>query len=288
MFDTEPLISSQATEPVAILQRRFQASGYLYLPGAIENYRCRELLHQVINCMQPHVDFDAQQRLPVLRREPFFETDPVWDEVYPRIQSLYDFHRFFHERDVRRLMQLVAGNRVFVYPMKMGRVATPGKVGFETPPHQDAHSHCAGPTMVGIWVALHDVVEGMGRLQLMPGSHRQGVRNVYRAQGVGGVQCEIFPGERTWHVSDVAQGDVILFHSRCVHRAEPNTSEKTVRISIDTRFCDYGAPVFSLNLQPHHGHRIAGFDWESIYRDWPQESLQYYWRDYPALFGVPG
>ena len=136
-------------------------------------------------------------------------------------------------------------------------------------------------------VALHDASEGMGRLKLLPGSHKHGVRKVFEAEGVGGVQCEIYPGEDVWHVSDVEQGDVIIFDSCCVHKAEPNTSEDAVRISIDTRFCDYGAPVFISNLEPHHGWRIDGFDWQSIYRGWQDPALQYYWRDYPKLFSTP-
>ena len=284
MTTIAPLVRSRVDEEGAALRRRFQRDGYLYLPRAIVADKCAALLDQLVRCARPHVEFDQGNQAPVLVGEPFFETDPVWDEVYPKMQSLYDFHSFFHGEDVRRLMEVLAGDRVFVYPMKMGRIATPGKIGYETPPHQDAHSHQAGPTMAGIWVALHDVAAGMGRLQLLPGSHKRGVRKVFEAAGVGGVQCEIYPGEDTWHASDVEQGDVIIFHSCCVHRAEPNTSEKTVRMSIDTRFCDYGAPVFTLNLEPHHGWRIEGFDWESIYRGWQDTELQYYWRDYPGLF----
>ena len=138
--------------------------------------------------------------------------------------------------------------------------------------------------MAGMWVALHDTEQGMGRLQLLPGSHKEGVRTVKVSDGVGGVQCEIFADETTWHVSDVERGDVIIFHSCCVHRAEPNTSESTVRLSIDTRFCNYGAPVFISNLDPHHGWRIDNLNWEFIYKDWPDAHLQYYWRDYPDIF----
>ena len=101
---------------------------------------------------------------------------------------------------------------------------------------------------------------------------------------MGGVQCEIFADETTWHVSDVERGDVIIFHSCCVHRAEPNTSESTVRISIDTRFCNFGAPVFISNLDPHHGWRIDKINWDFIYTNWPVTHLQYYWRDYPNIF----
>jgi ectoine hydroxylase-related dioxygenase (phytanoyl-CoA dioxygenase family) len=168
--------------------------------------------------------------------------------------------------------------------MKMARISTPGKVGYETPPHQDAYSHHAGPTMAGIWVALHDVPEQLGRVKVLPGSHKRGVRNVFASEGVGGIQCEIFADETTWHVSDFEQGDVLIFHSATVHKAEPNRTEQSVRLSIDTRFCDHGAPVFSTNLEPHHGWRIAGLCWEKIYRHWQHKDYQYYWSDYPNLF----
>ena len=283
MSRDQPLVASSMEESAEALRQRFQELGYLYIPGYVEAAKCQGLLTEFVECLQPHIEIGPDAQSPVLRGEPFFETDPVWDEVYPLMQSLHDFHKFFHEDDLRRLMQTLVGQKPFVYPMKMGRIATPRKIGFETPPHQDAHSHQAGPTMAGIWVALHDVQAGMGRLKLLPGSHKHGVRPVLEAEGVGGVQCQIFPDEQVWHVSDVRQGDVIIFHSCCVHKAEPNTTQETVRISVDTRFCDYGAPVFVTNLEPHHGWRIEGFDWDSIYRDWDDTELQYYWRDYPNV-----
>lgn len=178
----------------------------------------------------------------------------------------------------------MAGEDHFVYPMKMARIATPRKLGYETPPHQDAYSHHAGPAMAGIWVALHDVDDSMGRVTVLPRSHNGGVRRVFEAGGVGGVQCEIFEHETEWHVSDYRQGDVLLFHSATVHKAEPNTARDKVRISVDTRFCEYGAPVFSTNLEPHHGWRIPGLDWEAIYGDWISCEHQYYWKQYPNLF----
>jgi len=285
MSNDQPLVTSSVEEPSSALQERFQDNGYLYFPRYIAPQKCEALLQEIMACLAPHIDYCADQQTPVLAGEPFFETDPIWDEVYPKMQSLYDFHNFFHQQDVQQLMKTLVGDDVFVYPMKMGRIATPRKLGCETPPHQDAHSHQAGPTMAGMWVALHDACEGMGRLKLLPGSHKRGVRKVFQAEGVGGVQCEIFPDEDVWHVSDVEQGGVIIFHSCCVHKAEPNTSEEKVRISIDTRFCDYGAPVFTLNMEPHHGWRIDNFDWHSIYSDWQDRDLQFYWQDYPNVFG---
>ena len=230
------------------------------------------------------VSLDTAVGLPRLEGRPFVETDPDWDVIYPRIQSLEAFHSFFHTAKVLELMRLVSGSEVFVYPMKMARISTPDKIGHETPPHQDAYSHHAGPTMAGIWVALHAMNAAMGRVKVLPGSHKGGVRKVFTAEGVGGVQCEIYPDETCWHVADSDPGDVLIFHSGTVHRAEPNTTGHTVRMSVDTRFCAYGAPVFSTNLEPHHGWRIDGLNWEFIYRDWQDKQLQYYWLDYPELF----
>ena len=284
MHANQPFIVSHIDEDPQVLRDRFQEWGYLHIKNYVAADDCNALMNDFLSELDPHITFDELSQLPVLKGESFGETDALWDEVYPKMQSLYDFHNFFHRPDTQQLMQLLVGKDTFVYPMKMGRIATPKKIGYETPPHQDAHSHQAGPTMAGMWVALHDAKEGMGRLKLLPGSHKQGVRKTHTAEGVGGVQCEIFADETTWHVSDVEQGDVIIFHSCCVHKAEPNTSKEAVRISIDTRFCDYGAPVFVSNIEPHHGWRIEELNWQSIYQNWQDKSLQYYWQDYPNFF----
>lgn len=279
-----PLLRSTVDDGRELLAQRFDELGYLYLPELIPLAETQPLLDDFLRILAPTIVWSDAHKAPVLKGEPFFETDPHWDRVYPQLQALERFHRFFHQGEILRIMQLLRGDDAFVYPMKMARIAAPKKLGFETPPHQDAHSHHAGPTMAGIWVALHDADEAMGRLTLLPGSHRRGVRPVFQAQGVGGVQCEIYPEENTWHVSDVSAGDVIIFHSQTVHRAQPNTDSSRVRLSVDTRFCDFGAPVFSTNLEPHHGWRIGGLDWDAIYCNWEAGDLKYYWSDYPGLF----
>lgn len=284
MITESPLIVSRADENHDSLQARLQNWGYLYFQDYVPAEQCRLLLQDLVMPLSPHVALEAASGLPVLTGQPFVETDALWDEIYPKVQALESFHAFFHDPKILELMTRVAGAKPFVYPMKMVRISTPGRLGYETPPHQDARSHAAGPTMCGIWIALHDVNAESGRLQLLPRSHTQGVRKVVPSQGVGNVQCEIFPEETEWHVSDVKQGDVIIFHSATVHSAQPNRSERVVRMSIDSRFCDYGAPVCSINLEPHHGWRIPGLNWEHVYRHWRDTALQYYWKDYPNLW----
>ncbi len=277
----QPLVESRPDEAAELLRQRFAEFGYLFFRGFVEPEACAELQSAMLSCLQGHVE-DGEQG-PALIGEPFFETDPVWDAVYPAIQSLESLHGFFHQPRLQQLMQQVVNDEVFVYPMKMARISTPRKLGYETPPHQDAHSHQAPDTMAGIWIALHDIDQELGRLKLLPGSHQAGVRRVLEAQGVGGVQCEIFPEETTWHTADFGRGDVVIFHACTVHKAEPNRSDNGVRLSVDTRFSDYGAPVFVTNFEPHHGWRIDALDWQAIYRGWTSANLQYYWQDYPNV-----
>ena len=284
MSENEQLVVSSITEDPEELRHRFQDLGYLYIKGYVESHCCTAMLNSITDELAPDISLEADSGLPILEGSPFYETDPRWDEVYPRIQSLEEFHSFFHSPSILELMKIVTGTDVFVYPMKMARISTPGKIGYETPPHQDAYSHHAGPTMAGIWVALHDVSQALGRVKVLPASHKGGVREVFSAEGVGGIQCRVFPEETCWHVSDYEQGDILIFHSATVHKAEPNLTEQSVRLSIDTRFCDYGAPVFSTNLDPHHGWRIEGLNWDNIYQHWQQKDYQYYWTDYPSLF----
>ena len=284
MTQDQPFVVSRTDEGAEQLQARFQELGYLFFKRYVADNTCDELLAALVAQTQNQVQLVPETGLPALQGRPFVESDPDWDQIYPLIQSIEAFHGLFHSECMLELMQLVAGPEVFVYPMKMARVSTPGKIGYETPPHQDAYSHHAGPTMAGIWVALHDISESMGRVKVLPGSHKGGVRKVFTAEGVGGVQCELYPEESTWHVSDSERGDVLIFHSATVHKAEPNLTESTVRMSVDTRFCDYGAPVFSTNLEPHHGWRIEGLDWDFVYRNWRGSDNQYYWKDYPHLF----
>ena len=278
-----PLIVSRIDESPEALRARFAEWGYLSFQRYVGSDRCNALLRDFAGVLAPHVALDASG-MPVLTGEPFAETEPVWDAVYPKMQALESFHRFFHEPHILDLMRTVQGTEVFVYPMKMARISTPHKLGYETPPHQDARSHFAGPTMAGIWVALQDIPAELGRLQMLPKSHTLGIRQVVHSPGVGNVACEILPEETTWHVSDVQQGDVIIFNSCTVHSAQPNRTDSRVRMSVDTRFCDHGAPVYISNMEPHHGWRIPGLNWEQIYRDWPASDFQYYWKSYPNVW----
>src|SRR5210317_2182727 len=113
MSENQPLVVSRVDEEHVELQRRFQEYGYLYFKKAIAAEKCSHLLQCFLRQLRPHIGYDQRSGKPLLTGEPFFETDPIWDEVYPKMQSLYDFHNFFHQEDVQRLMQSIVGENIF-------------------------------------------------------------------------------------------------------------------------------------------------------------------------------
>ena len=88
--------------------------------------------------------------------------------------------------------------------MKMARISTPGKKWVaRRRPTRTAYSHHAGPTMAGIWVALHDISTPMGRVKVLPGSHKGGVRKGIFRRGSGRrTASEIYPRTPpgTWRI----------------------------------------------------------------------------------------
>ena len=59
------------------------------------------------------------------------------------------------------------------------------------------------------------------------------------------------------------------------HRGVANTGE-SLRLSIDARYQRLDAPIAPGSLLPHSQPNT----WENVYLDWPDSSLQYYWRQY--------
>ena len=67
------------------------------------------MLNSFLAELSPCITYDKDAKCPAYNGTPFSETDPEWDEVYPKMQALEEFHRFFHEDDVLDLMKTVSG-----------------------------------------------------------------------------------------------------------------------------------------------------------------------------------
>jgi ectoine hydroxylase-related dioxygenase (phytanoyl-CoA dioxygenase family) len=101
-------------------------------------------------------------------------------------------------------------------------------------PHQDAHYVRTLGEFVTVWVPLGDCSISLGPLAVWPGSHRRGLRP-HHGVGIvdGGVDLD---EEAVWHSADFSCGDALVLTRHAIHSSLPNTSDHTLRLSVDLRY----------------------------------------------------
>jgi ectoine hydroxylase-related dioxygenase (phytanoyl-CoA dioxygenase family) len=125
-----------------------------------------------------------------------------------------------------------------------------------------------------MWMPLVDCPAELGGLAVLAGSHTLGILPVHAATGAGGIGITTDKLGLSWHTSNFAAGDILLFHSHTIHKALPNVTSNRLRISVDYRYQGVSQPIVEDGLYPHYGR----LTWEEIYQGWARQDLQYYWQ----------
>jgi phytanoyl-CoA hydroxylase len=124
--------------------------------------------------------------------------------------------------------------------------------------HQDWRSMQGSLDSMIVWIPLVDIDRKLGALEVIPGSHRQGLLPSEMADGYGHMVGAVDPGE--FVPVEVEKGDALFFSSLLVHRSGTNSSD-SLRWSCHFRYN---------NLQESSFVR-RGFPHPYLYR--PQEEL---------------
>ena len=205
------------------------------------------------------------------------DPDPAFKRTYQSVFNLEAFHALPHHPALRRMMQMLVGERLLVHPKPIGRLIFPNCERLTVHAHQDYRFMGGDRECFTVWIPLHDCSVDGGSLQVVEGSHRTGY---------------LPHADENLHVPEIAQdtelngdwvggrinaGDVLMFRSLTVHAASPNVSDR-VRVSIDCRFQDYGRALDPANLV-FSGE--SGKSWAKTYAGWRSEELQFYWKRLP-------
>jgi len=106
---------------------------------------------------------------------------------------------------------------------------------WKVPAHQDYGTTQGSVNSVVVWTPLVNMTDELGPLEVVPGSHKQGLRETKYDNGFGLV--DVHENEAFKPIlCDV--GDVILFSTLLVHRSGTNKSDSKIRWSINLRFSD--------------------------------------------------
>lgn len=128
----------------------------------------------------------------------------------------------------------------------MLRIDRAGESKFAFPWHQDYPFNLMSRPTVTIWAPLTPVTEDMGRLQLIPGSHRHyhRVRVEDDSRFVTFADLDDRTLDEQAIALDVDPGDALLFHDLLIHRSGENVSDRA-RWTVNARYGDANDPDFA-------------------------------------------
>ncbi|WP_020576805.1 phytanoyl-CoA dioxygenase family protein [Actinopolymorpha alba] len=283
LVDSTPLLG----DAQALLARAFE-DGYLFFRGLLARDRVLGLRAQMMDVAARHgwlvdgtdpmdgiADVDAFDRVPPV--EAAFCGTGIPLDAYRDIYQIEEFHAIGHDPALTSLYTSLFGVEPLRQPLSIARVMIPGTGFVPTPPHQD-YIHIQGTKNVWTaWFPLGDCPRDLGGLAVLVGSQKDGLLTYHAAQGAGELEAYICDSGLPWATTDYAAGDVLTFNSLTVHRGTPNKLGDLVRLSLDLRYQRPDEEITRGSLTPH----CNILEWDEVYRDWQDPSLQYYWRDRP-------
>ncbi len=168
-----------------------------------------------------------------------------------QVQHLISLHRLSLDHKIENLL-LKAGLRfpnISTRPVlyfNHHRLAQK-KIFYKVDPHQDWRSMQGSLNSVVIWVPLINVSRELGALEVIPGSHLDGLRTNHMDNGFGMVSLS--ETERFLSV-ELEQGDILLFSSFIIHQSGENVTDRP-RWSCHFRYNDLSEPTFIGRNYPH-------------------------------------
>jgi phytanoyl-CoA hydroxylase len=113
--------------------------------------------------------------------------------------------------------------------------------------HQDWRSMQGSLNSAVVWIPLHDIDRSLGALEVVPGSHRQGLLATEVVERFGKVDRFV---DADFQSMEVEQGDLLVFSSFLVHRSGTNSTD-SIRWSCHFRYNDLAEATFIERGYPH-------------------------------------
>ncbi|HEY4333878.1 MAG TPA: phytanoyl-CoA dioxygenase family protein, partial [Ilumatobacteraceae bacterium] len=218
------------------LRARMRFDGYVFVRGLIDKPVVSAAAEQARQGLikAGWMSADGRARRPVHQAT-------VADAGYRAMAVAAAVNRLPYEPGPQRLMELLCGAGVFVYPVKVPRVVYPDRI---APRHRGRFVHqdygvIGKQDLFTMWLPLQDIPIEMGPVAVLPGSSRLGWASPHR----------LSPIEPNWATTQFQPGDALIFHCLTWHAALANTTDR-IRLSIDVRW--------QLDQDPAPAHLVYG------------------------------
>jgi phytanoyl-CoA hydroxylase len=260
-------------------REQFDRDGFLLVPGVIDPDRWIEpILREYESVLDRLADalFDAGRIMSLHRELPFDErfveicaesnetNAQFFDFSLPQANIRHDtpmWHgpavfEMLRCPDLLDLVECLIGPEIYSNPVQHVRIKAPEsreprdpatgelKMG-ATNWHQDngvVLSEADDTEMLTVWFPLRYAGREHGCLQVVPGSHQEGLL-AHCPAGPGGLEVpeKVAPRSRAIPLP-MSRGDVLFLHKLTLHNSLPNLSDE-IRISFDLRYNPIGQPT---------------------------------------------
>jgi phytanoyl-CoA hydroxylase len=124
------------------------------------------------------------------------------------------------------------------------------QVYWKTDAHQDWRSMQGSLNSMVVWLPLCDVDTSLGALEVIPGSHLNGLQSTEMVDSFGLIPENKLEREKFIPV-ELKRGDALFFSSFLYHQSGDNSTENDIRWSCHFRYNDMDEPEFIERGFPH-------------------------------------
>lgn len=220
---------------------QFNKDGFIVLRGFVDEARCdaileiaKEHLAKKIEPIETEIGYDSRSKEYRTHVTDYSSKENKEQVIVRRLRQVYDrspvFKAWMEDINIRPVLQQILNDQVVITTAHHNSIMTKmPHLSTATSWHQDRrYWRFSDNNLVSVWLALDDEFSENGVLEFIPGSHTmQFSKEQFDAK-------EYFSESHTQNKAliqtkvstDLHKGDVVIFHSLLLHRANKNATEK--------------------------------------------------------------
>ena len=221
---------------------QFNNDGFIVLRGFANLDRCNAILEvaqehlaKQIEPIETELGYGSRSKAYRTQETDYSSKSEEEHIIVRRLRQVYDRHPLFkawmEEITIRPILQQVLDDQVVLTTAHHNSIMTKiPHLSKATSWHQDRrYWRYSNDNLVSVWLALDTETSENGVLEFIPGSHKM----TFTPEQFDEKEYFLEDFEANKHIiatkvsTDLEKGDVVLFHSLLLHRANKNRSEKS-------------------------------------------------------------
>ncbi len=216
----------------------FNENGYIVLRGFAKEIECNAILDIAkvhikykVEPIETEKEYHLQSKEQRVNRVDY---DSRVDGTIRRLRQAYNrdiiFKNWMENREIRPILEQILDDKVVITTAHHNSIMTKmPKESTQTRWHQDIrYWSFSNSNLVSVWLALGEENSQNGALEFIPKSHNMKF-NTYQFD-----EKEYFRDDLKENMSlintkksiNLSKGDVLIFHSKLLHRADKNSTDK--------------------------------------------------------------